>query len=43
MPSLAADDEVLLKIDSASICGTDLHSADCSLRICCFLARREQI
>ena len=25
MPRLAADDEVLLKIDSASICGTDLH------------------
>ena len=25
MPSLAADDDVLLKIDSASICGTDLH------------------
>ena len=25
MPALAADDDVLLKIDSASICGTDLH------------------
>ena len=25
MPSLASDDDVLLKIDSASICGTDLH------------------
>ena len=25
MPLLAADDDVLLKIDSASICGTDLH------------------
>ena len=25
MPRLGTDDEVLLKIDSASICGTDLH------------------
>lgn len=25
MPRLGADDDVLLKIDSASICGTDLH------------------
>ena len=25
MPSLASDDDVLLKIDTASICGTDLH------------------